>query len=322
MWMIIVIAVLVLFFLFEYRLRKPDQIILEEKEGKIINRKSRLYPKHFCLVLPKTIYSMQQIIEATAKGNLDIKIKLGTTVALSMNNINELIKTGGWNSNAVSKAAKEFETVLHSYVKEFTEKFEVEELSSEKIINYLNEKNSNEEKKYGLEVVSISIHSFELMDNLIAEAIKQQESARILEQTELLNQQARITSAKAKLKADEEIANLENQLELRKYELKQSELEKESLLAQSRAIDELKRKRMHLEYEKEELSLLKNNPELLMLSPQAARLAEAGQSLKNARTIVSLNPSELAPASELAGMFQQFLINSVNSGAAKSDENK
>jgi hypothetical protein len=54
-------------------------------------------------------------------------------------------------------------------------------------------------------------------------------------------------------------------------------------------------------------TLLKNNPELLMLTPQAARLAEASQSLKNARTIVSLSSQDLPQGSELLGMFRGLL---------------
>ena len=47
---------------------------------------------------------------------------------------------------------------------------------------------------------------------------------------------------------------------------------------------------MRLAYEKEELEVLKSSPELLMLTPQVARLAEASQNLKNARTVISLSP--------------------------------
>ena len=58
-------------------------------------------------------------------------------------------------------------------------------------------------------------HSFEPVNPQIAEALRQREQARILEQTETLNQQARIAAAKSKLKADEEIASLESELELK-----------------------------------------------------------------------------------------------------------
>ncbi|MDH7604917.1 MAG: hypothetical protein QHH13_08470, partial [Melioribacter sp.] len=292
-----------------------------ERNGKIILRKGRFYPRHFSLVLPKTIYSSQLSIDASARGSLDVKVKLSVAVALSLENINSLIKTGGWNKSAVQKATKELETVIHSLVREFTEKFEIEELSSEKIYNFLIERINISKEKFGLEVISIAIQSFEIMDSKIAEAIRQQESARIFEQTELLNQKVRISAAKAKIEADEKIALLENELELKKYDLKKVELEKESELADKRVSEELKRKKMQLEYEKQELELLKNNPELLILTPQAARLAEASQSLKNARTVVTLSHNDLAQGTELIGMFQKFLQNYLNSVQPK-DKNK
>jgi hypothetical protein len=44
-----------------------------------------------------------------------------------------------------------------------------------------------------------------------------------------------------------------------------------------------------------------------MLTPQAARLAEASQSLKNARTVISLTPQELANGSLLFTLLQDLL---------------
>ncbi|MEW6702187.1 MAG: SPFH domain-containing protein [Bacteroidota bacterium] len=319
MWieMLILMVVIIAVVVYEYRLRKPDQLVLLESNGKIKERKTRFYPRHFSLALPNTTQSSQLIIEATAKGNIDIRIKLAVTVAASLNNIPELIRVGGWNSNAVTKSAKELETIIHSLVKEFTENFEIEELTSEKIYNHLREKVNVSREKLGLEIISLTVQSFEASDPKISEAMKQQESARIFEQTEILNQKARVTAAKTKLKADEEIALMENELELKKYELKKAELEKESAIAHKRVEDELKRKRMQLEFDNKELELLKNNPELLMLTPQAARLAEASQSLKNARTIVSLSPNEISQSTSggtnLIDMFQKFLQNAVSS---------
>ena len=316
----IFILLIVLLFAFEYRLRKPDHLVLYEANEKIKLRKSRYYPRHFSLALPNTTFSSQQTIEAAAKGNLDIKIKLSVTVAASLQNIPALIRVGGWNVNAVAKSVKELETILQSLVKEFTENFEIEDLSSEKIHNQLKNNANSSSQKLGLEIISLTIQSFEAMDTKISDAMRQQESARIIEQTELLNQKARIAAAKTKLKADEEIAKMENELALKKYELKKSELEKESSIANKRMEDELQRKKMLLEYESKELELLKNNPELLMLTPQAARLAEASQSLKNARTIVSLSPNEVSQGIDLIGMFQSFLQNAVNKTSQNSDE--
>jgi hypothetical protein len=79
---------------------------------------------------------------------------------------------------------------------------------------------------------------------------------------------------------------------------------------------------MFLELDRSELELLKNSPELLMLTPQAARLAEASQSLKNARTVVSLSPHEMSLGSELIGLFQKFLEKAVNGQPKKIEDLK
>jgi hypothetical protein len=78
---------------------------------------------------------------------------------------------------------------------------------------------------------------------------------------------------------------------------------------------------LRLEFEKEELSLLKNSPELLLLTPQAARLAEASQTLKNAKTIISLSRDDVSQGSELLGLFQKF-IKDLLSGSPKKVEGK
>lgn len=306
-----IMAIILGIFLYEYRLKRPDTVVLYEKKDTIKIRTSRYYPRHFSLALPKTTYTLTPLIEATAKGNLDIKVKLSITVSANLNNLPALIKIGGWNTNAVAKAAKELELILEGKVKAFTENFGIEELSSEKINNNLNESTKESAEKLGLEIVSIVVQSFEPADKKISEALKQQESARIAEQTETLNQKARLASVKIKISTDEEIAKMESELELKKLTLKNEELLKEAELAQKRTEEELKRKQMQLEYESKELELLKNYPELLILTPQAARLAEASQSLKNARTVVNLSQQDLGQVPELINMFQNFLKNNL-----------
>jgi hypothetical protein len=171
----------------------------------------------------------------------------------------------------------------------------------------LNERLAVIEEKYGVELITLAIQSLEPIDPEIADALRQQEQARLMEQTERLNHQARVSAAKAKYQADEEIAAMEHSLELKKAELKKELLEKEAALAQQRLEDDLARNRLRLAFEREELEVLKSNPELLMLTPQAARLAEASQNLKNARTIVSLTPQDLGVGAELFGLFQNLL---------------
>ena len=308
MWIAAVVALaLIAIAAYEYRLRKPDQLVLNEVDGTIRLRKAMFYPRHFSLALPGTTHQIELKIDSVARGSVQIRTSLALTVAPSRENLSSLIRVGGWRRDAVVKAAKEFETVVQGIVKEFTERHLIEELSSEKLNAHLSAGVSAGIPKFGLEVVSLAVQSVDAADPAIAEAMRQRESARILEQTELLSQQARVSAARAKLEADEQIAISEHALELKRYDLRKAELEKEALLAEKRTEDELKRSRMKLAYEKEEMTLLKSSPELLLLSPQAARLAEASQNLKNARTIVSLWPSESEQGSGLSNMFQRFV---------------
>ncbi len=316
-FLIAVVALVCLLVGFEYRIRRPDDIVVYEGKKGLAVRTGRFYPRHFSLPIRRTTHSVQVTVDASAKGNLEVRVKLAVTVGSAPDHLSALVRVGGWNTDAVARAAKELEPLVQGFVKEYAEQYGIEDLSSEKIHASLNQKVPASSAKFGLEVISLVLLSFEPLNPQISEALRQQETARILEQTESLNQKARIASAKAKLKADEEIALLENELELKNYDLKVSQLERESVLANLRVEEELKRNLKKLEFEKEELEMLRKSPELLMLTPQAARLAEASQGLKNARTVVSLSPQDVAQGSELLGMFQKLLA-----GALESYRNK
>jgi hypothetical protein len=308
MWIAGIIAVLLIVLAaYEYRLRKPDQLVLYETDGTIRLRGRVFYPRHFSLALPGTTHQMELKIDGVARGSVQIRTTLAVTVAPSRDNLASLVRVGGWKRDAVVKAAKVFETAIQGIVKEFTERYLIEEVSSEKLGEHLSANVNVRAPRFGLELVSLTVQSVDAVDPEIAEAMRRRESARILEQTELLNQKARVAAARAKLDADAQIALSEHELELKKYDLRRAELEQESVLAEKRTEDELKRSRMKLAFESEELALLKSSPELLLLSPQAARLAEASQNLRNARTIVSLGPSDTERGSRLASMFQRFL---------------
>jgi len=207
--------------------------------------------------------------------------------------------------------ADEAQVLLQGLVKEYTESAEISGLSSARLVSYLNERLSLIEEKYGIELITLAVQSLDPTDPEIADALRQQEQARLMEQTERLNQQARISAAKSKYQADEEIAAMEHSLELKRAELKKEVLTHESAMAQQRLEDDLVRNRLRLAFEREELEVLKSSPELLMLTPQAARLAEASQNLKNARTIVSLTPQDLGVGSELFNLFQNLLQKSL-----------
>ena len=303
---VIVVVILVLV-IFEYRIRQPDFLVLHESNGRISLRKGLIYPRHFSLALPRTTCPIQLTVDATAAGNLGVRVKLVGSVAPSLENINSLIRVGGWNRDAVVRATDEVQVLLQGLVKEYTERSGINALSSANILNYLNEHAAVVNEKFGVELISLAIQSLDPTDPEIADALRQQEQARLLEQTEHLNQQARVATARAKAQADEEIAGMEHTLDLKKAELKKLLLEKESALTQQSLSDELARNRMRLAFEIEELEVLKNSPELLMLTPQAARLAEASQNLKNARTVISLTPQEAAHGSELLNLFQELL---------------
>ena len=303
---VVVVGIILVAFL-EYRIRQPDVLVLYESKGRINLRKGLIYPRHFSLPLQRTTCPIQLTIEATAAGNLGVRVKLVGSVAPSLEHISSLIRVGGWNRDAVARATDEVQVLLQGLVKEYTEKSEINTLSSAGILNYLNKSSAVFQEKFGVELISLAIQSLEPTDPEIADALRQQEQARLLEQTEHLNQQARVAAAKAKSQADEEIAGMEHALEMKKAGLKKTLLEKESALSHQNLTDELARNRMRLAFEIEELEALKGSPELLMLTPQAARLAEASQNLKNARTVISLNPQESPHGSELLNLFQDFL---------------
>lgn len=316
---IALVLTLVFLAIFEFRIRQPDALVLYESNGKIALRSGLFYPRHFSLPIKRTTHPIQLTVEATAAGNLGVNVKLVGSVAPSIENIQTLIRIGGWSSDAITRAAEEVNIRLEGLVKEYTEKQEIRALSSSALVAHLNERAAGFKEQFGVELISLAVHSMDAVDSEIADALRQQEQARLLEETEKLNNQARVSAAKAKYQADEEIAGMEHALELKKASLKQAMLEQENALAQKRLEDELARNRMRLAFEKEELEILKNNPELLVLTPQAARLAEASQGLKNARTVISLSPQDLA-GSELFELFQNMLNKALESKKSKKNE--
>ena len=316
----VVVLICVFLVLFEYRIRKPDALLLYESKGQIGLRQGLIYPRHFSLPLERTTHPIRLTIEATAVGNLEVRIKLVGSVAPSLEHIQSLIRIGGWKQDATAHAADEVQLMLQGLVKAYVEKCEINALSSTDLVSNLNKQSALFQEKFGVELISLAVDSLEPTDPEISEALRQQEQARLLEQTERLNNQARSAAAKAKFQADEEISQMEHDLELKKTELKKTLLEKESQLTQQNLEDELKHSRMRLAFEKEELEVLKSSPELLMLTPQAARLAEASQNLKNARTIVSFTPQELSQGSELLGTFQNLMKRALEEKQGKKED--
>ncbi len=311
----IIILILIALIFTEYRIKKPGQIVLFESNGLVKYRKSNFYPRHFSLPLQNTTYTLTATVEPEAKGKIALVVKYAATVTPSLDNISKLIRVGGWGKEALSDAAKEFDIIIQGKIKEFTENFEIEEIKSEGIAGYLREKLKDSGTQFGLEILSLTIQSVEPADKKITEAIRQKEASRILEDTEKTSQQVRINTIKMKLNADEEILNYEHQLEMKKFQLKEMEEDKEAGLAMKKLNEQVKRDKIKLEIEQEEMGIFKNNPELLLLTPQVARLAEASQNLKNARTIVSLGDFE--NSSQMVDMIKNFLGGLLKSASAK-----
>ena len=312
---LIIFVVALLLVLYEYRIRRPDHIVLYESRGIVRERRWKIYPRHFSLCIPATVHSVVREIEAEAKGRLPVNIRVAITVAPSRRHLAELIRVGGWGEDAVTRATKELEIKLDTIVREFTEQQAIETFSSEGLSNHLKTRLRDSEKMLGLEMIAGNILSIEPMDKKISEAMRQQEAARILEQTEIAEQKARAAAAKAKTDADEKIANYEHSLTLSKYKLQRVEEEKEAEISKFRFEEELALKKKQLQLDRDEMDLLTKNPEMLMLTPQMARLAEASQSLKNARTVVSLNPGDGAQLLDmLKSVLQQVILSMEKKG--------
>ncbi len=311
----VVIGVLLLIVIaiaaFEYRIRQPDVLVLYERQGQLSVRGGLAYPRHFSLVLKRTTHPIQLNIAASAAGNLGVNIKLAGSFVPAGEHLQTLIRVGGWNSDALVHASEGACILLEGLVKEFAERSEIHALSSASIVENLNGHTTEIKEKFGVELIALVVQALEATDAEVADALRQQEQARLIEQTEVLNNQARVAAAKAKYKADEEIIEMQHALELKKSELQKVLYAQESALEEERVADDLKRSRLRLEFEREELGILRDNPELLVLTPQAARLAEASQGLKNARTVISLTPQELAHGSELLSLFQNLLLKAI-----------
>jgi hypothetical protein len=308
MWIILAcLAVILAALVFEFRIHRPDRIVLYESRGRVRQRTFRFYPRHFSLAVPATVQSLFPEIEAEAKGKINVRIRLAVTVAPSTSHLSELIRVGGWHEDAVTRAAGELELKLQASVREFAEKFEIEELSAEQLTASLEEKMKASIAALGLDLISIHVQAMDPTDEEIAEAVRQRESDRIHEQTAVAGHKARVAEARAKVDSDEKIAVSDHHLAMKKLELKQAEEQGEAELARRRVEEELNLRRMQLELDKAEIELIKDNPELVLLTPQAARLAEASQSLRNAKTVVSLSANDLTEGSPIAGLLNSLL---------------
>ncbi len=318
----IIILVLFVLILYEYRIRKPDQIVLYESAGVVKRRRSRFYPRHFSLAISGTTYAFSQKIETDAKGKLPVVVRLALAVAASGEHLSELIRAGGWRSDAVTRATGELEVLIESYVGEFCGKYEVEELKSGSLGAFLDQKSRTAVSLLGLDILTLTVQAIDPMDDKIADAMRKREASRIMEQTEQEEQRARVAATKARIEADEKIAHREHTLQLKKLELREAEQKIEDVLATMRMKEELKRRELQFDFDRRELDLLKDNPELLILSPQLTRLADASQNLRNAKTVVNVSPSDAAQGTQLITLFQNLLQNVLSGTTPNSKPDK
>jgi len=145
-----------------------------------------------------------------------MRVKLVGSAAPSLEHIQSLIRVGGWDSEAVARAVDQVGLLLQGLVKEYTEQSEIHAITTAAILQHLNEHSRLIEERFGIELISLTVQSLGPTDPKIADALSQQEEARLLEQTEQLNYQARVVAARAKYRADEEIAEMEHVLELKR----------------------------------------------------------------------------------------------------------
>jgi hypothetical protein len=302
-----IVLCLIALVLFEYRIKKPGQIVLFETNGRVKHRTGSLYARHFSVLMQNKTYTAVSTVEAETRKKISLNVKFSVTLSPSLEHIDKLIHITGWAGDPISDAGNEIDIMLQGYIKEYIDTQELEDIRSKNLSEYLSQKISGVDSQFGVEIISLTIQSIDPTDKKISEAIRQKEVTRIMEETEKMNQSARITTAQMKLQADEQISKAEHELALKKLHLKEEVAAKEAGLELAKLNEQLKRDKLRLAIEKEEMSILKENPEVLLLSPQIARLAEASQNMKNARTVVSLGDFE--GGSKVVDTLRDFISN-------------
>ena len=73
----VVVVGIILVAFYEYRIRQPDFLVLYESKGQIRLRKGLIYPRHFSLPLQRTTCPIQLTVDATAAGNLGVRVETG-----------------------------------------------------------------------------------------------------------------------------------------------------------------------------------------------------------------------------------------------------
>lgn len=108
-----------------------------------------------------------------------VRVKLVGSVAPALEHIQASIRVGGWSSEAVARAAAETQVLLERLVKDYTEHAEIGALSSVAILSHISEHSAVFAERFDLELISLTVQSPEPTDPEIAEALRQQEQARL-----------------------------------------------------------------------------------------------------------------------------------------------
>jgi hypothetical protein len=283
LFVIAIIAIIV-----QIKIREPHQIIVKEKNGKFEASLQKLYLKCRSLPLSCEENFFESEFKATSSGNIEIKIKLNGSASIDFEKLDNLIKKGGWNEKALQNATEKFMSMAIGYLKSRIEKLEIEEINLEKI-DYLIFNAKKESAEFGISIKNFSATNLEILDEKAKEAIRAKESARLNKKNEEYLQNLKYDIEKKKCELELKLLEEKKNLSSQKKVLNEIEAENENHIKKLQAEFEKEIQQIKLEVEKQELELLKKHPELLLFSPQAARLIEASQSLKNARTIVNLS---------------------------------
>ncbi len=284
---IVIVAIVVLYVLYERK--RPDQLILIEKKGKVTGWTHAFYPKYRCLSLPNTTRSVTTEVKTQARGKIDAVIKLTVTFYPDAEHIENLIHIGGWSPDALTRIEKELAGTIQGIAGEIIEPLDIAEMTREYIAKIMKTRLNSIAANMGIIITGVTIMSAEASDPKIAEAIKKTEVAHLQEEAEKTVQTSRIAQAEMKARADQAILNAEHDTAMKKLALRQVEEAESAILAKAALEQHVERRHLELKIEKAEVELLAQNPSLLLLSPQLTRLTEASQQLKNAETVVTLS---------------------------------
>ena len=299
-WILLAIGVLAVVAAFlELRFRRPDHFVLYESGGRVRQRTARVFPRHLSLSLPATVQSLDVGVKTETRGHLGVAVQLTVTVAPDGEHLGALVRAGGWQVDAVGQAGGELKGAARALVGGYVEARDFEDLAREEMAAALRPSLGAAAQALGLVLVSVTVQSVVARDPDIALAVRQREQARVFGQSQAAEQAARVAEAQARVDAEEQIAKAEHALEMQRLELRQRQEDREATLARRRIEEENARRLLQLDVDRQEVELLRASPELLVLTPQVARLAEASQTLRNARTVVSLAGGEGAESSPI-----------------------